>query len=382
MKTYLDRYTTYCHQVLHTETDNNMKLHRKQSTYNNCNLDNIYNSCEAVRASLLYGKRNISNEEINFPLAFAIKIHRNGNQAFRLLRLIYRKHNIYCIHVDKKSAASIYVQFKTVSTCMQNIIVIDERVNVVYSSFRQIQAEFKCTDAVRKSETKWKYYINLTGQEFMLKTNMEIVKVLQLLNGTNDIESYKADGFEYRYKSKTVIVNNRLKKTHMAKEQFPVKIQLRKGSAYGMMSRDFIEFVRTDNFTQKFVSWLQDTYAPEETIWATLNALPHAPGGYAREITHKDSTFLSRAMVWKMEPTVCHGKYIHWVCIFGEKDLLWLIKQKEMVANKFYEDYGGLVLDCLEKHLYDRTMFPNLYECLNLLTYNDIPHLNREEIKS
>jgi beta-1,3-galactosyl-O-glycosyl-glycoprotein beta-1,6-N-acetylglucosaminyltransferase/N-acetyllactosaminide beta-1,6-N-acetylglucosaminyltransferase len=35
--------------------------------------------------------------------------------------------------------------------------------------------------------TKWKYFINLTGQEFPLKTNKELVRIFTALRGANDI---------------------------------------------------------------------------------------------------------------------------------------------------------------------------------------------------
>ena len=34
----------------------------------------------------------------------------------------------------------------------------------------------------------WRYYINLAGSAFPLKTNAELVQILKLYNGTNDIE--------------------------------------------------------------------------------------------------------------------------------------------------------------------------------------------------
>lgn len=34
---------------------------------------------------------------------------------------------------------------------------------------------------------KWRYFINLTGQEFPLKTNKELVKILKSFKGANDI---------------------------------------------------------------------------------------------------------------------------------------------------------------------------------------------------
>jgi uncharacterized membrane protein HdeD (DUF308 family) len=39
-----------------------------------------------------------------------------------------------------------------------------------------------------KYNKKWKYFINLTGQEFPLRTNYELVKILKIYNGSNDIE--------------------------------------------------------------------------------------------------------------------------------------------------------------------------------------------------
>ena len=34
---------------------------------------------------------------------------------------------------------------------------------------------------------RWKYFINLTGQEFPLRTNWEIVQIAKIFNGSNDL---------------------------------------------------------------------------------------------------------------------------------------------------------------------------------------------------
>lgn len=69
----------------------------------------------------------------------------------------------------------------------------------------------------------------------MLRTCQEIVTVLKLLNGTNDIESYEPKGFEHRYKTKTriIILYNKLHKSNEEKPAFKFTndIQIRKGSA-------------------------------------------------------------------------------------------------------------------------------------------------------
>ena len=38
-----------------------------------------------------------------------------------------------------------------------------------------------------KHPTEWRYFINLTGQEFPLKTNKELVRILSHYHGANDI---------------------------------------------------------------------------------------------------------------------------------------------------------------------------------------------------
>jgi len=44
----------------------------------------------------------VSPEEENFPLAYILVVHNNVRQVLRLLKVIYRPHNLYCIHPDAK----------------------------------------------------------------------------------------------------------------------------------------------------------------------------------------------------------------------------------------------------------------------------------------
>ena len=132
---------------------------------------------------------------------------------------------------------------------------------------------------MRRSLVKWKYYINLTGQEFMLRTNIELVMYLRLMNNTNDIESYKVPrNMVHRFKQRAVLLANKVIVSKKLKPPFEKKIEFRKGSAYGMFTREFIIFVLNHPVVKEFVVWLGDTYAPEETIWATLNTMPEAIG--------------------------------------------------------------------------------------------------------
>ena len=341
-----------------------------------CDIDSIKDNCSAIRQSYLYGKNVISEKERMFPLAFALKVHTNINQAHRLLRYIYRPHNVYCVHIDKKAPSELYSTFRSIADCLENVIVIGDRVRIIYSTITHVYAEMKCMRALLKSRVRWKYYINLTGQEFMLKTNLEMIEILELLNGTNEVESYPIGLDRDRIDTKILLGRNIAIRTPERKEPFSRNVTIKKGSAYGLYSRQFVRFVVRDKLAKELIAWLNDTYAPEETIWATLNALPKVPGSFQGDLALQDGTFISRAVKWrKTSDENCHGRFVRNVCIYGLGDLPWLLRHENIVANKFYESYQPEALNCLENIMYQVLMSregsqPNF----NISFYKTLPH--------
>lgn len=109
----------------------------------------------------------------------------------RLLRAIYAPQNIYCVHVDKKSKASFHSAVRAIVSCFPNVFMVSQPVNVVYASWSRVQADINCMADLYNSNTNWKYFINVCGQDFPLKTNWEIVQMLRLLRGGNSMESEK-----------------------------------------------------------------------------------------------------------------------------------------------------------------------------------------------
>ncbi|XP_063396246.1 beta-1,3-galactosyl-O-glycosyl-glycoprotein beta-1,6-N-acetylglucosaminyltransferase-like [Mytilus trossulus] len=343
---------------------------------NKCQLINLVENCNALKIAHNYvtDNKTIFKEELEFPLAFAIKMHTSPEQAEQLLRNIYRPHNVYCIYVDKKSKEETFNLIQKVGNCFDNIFIVENRIEVVYSSINLVEAEVECMRIVSKSKKNWKYYINLTGQEFPLKTNLEIVKILQRLNGANDIESYEYPFImQQRYTKEHVIKGNSIHKTKNLKHSFIKRFQMSKGSAYGAFSKPFVDFILTDNIARMFLKWLNGTYAPEESAWATLNTLPWTPGGFHKKAKNPTASFLSRAVIWSWDKSRCRGHYIRGICVYESGDLPWLAHREELFANKFDINRDHVVLDCLEEVLRNRTK-DNKVENLNWDFYNTLPH--------
>ena len=182
----------------------------------------------------------VDKEEMDFPLAFGLKMHTAPEQAEQLLRTIYRPHNVYCIHVDKKADDAVLRVMTSIAACFPNVILTD-RISFVYGSYDAIRAELITMTCALESKVDWKCYLNLAGQEFPLRTNLEMVRIFKLLNGTNDIESFPMpDHLTYRISHEYKVRNGTLLKTAVAKNAPTFKAEIHKGSQYNAIPRALI----------------------------------------------------------------------------------------------------------------------------------------------
>ncbi|XP_046338961.2 beta-1,3-galactosyl-O-glycosyl-glycoprotein beta-1,6-N-acetylglucosaminyltransferase-like [Haliotis rufescens] len=131
---------------------------------------------------------NVTSEEIGFPLAYNILMFKDVEQVERLLRAIYRPSNFYCIHVDRKAHFKVKLQIMSIVRCFPNVFLSSRQMKVEWAGYSVLEAEMACMKDLLQ-RPGWKYFINLTGQEYPLKTNLEIVRILKILNGANSIDA-------------------------------------------------------------------------------------------------------------------------------------------------------------------------------------------------
>ncbi len=125
-------------------------------------------------------------------------VYKDIEQFERLLRVIYRPQNYYCIHVDKKSYYLYYQAVKAITACFQNVFLSSKRIPVNWGHMSVLDADLYCMKDLLRYKN-WKYLINLTGQEFPLKTNADIVQILTALNGSNSIKLNPPKRYRLKY---------------------------------------------------------------------------------------------------------------------------------------------------------------------------------------
>ena len=63
-------------------------------------------------------------DQMEFGLAFTIKIYTNPEQADQLLRAIHKPHSVYFIYGDKKAETNVFNLMKKIGNCLLWINVL------------------------------------------------------------------------------------------------------------------------------------------------------------------------------------------------------------------------------------------------------------------
>lgn len=329
-------------------------------------------NCQKFKWDRQYMTIPMSLEEKAYPVAYIITIHRDLPSFERLLRSIYQPQNIYCIHVDLKSDQTFKDGASTLANCFDNVFVASNLTNVRYTHWSRVQADLNCMqDLVKRvDEYPWKYVINLCGQDFPIKTNLEIVRALKNLQGFNSLETFvtpqhKKRRYELHFDlpSDPKHDHSLMKKTDIKKDPPPHNFEMFAGSAYYIFKRAAVEYMMTDPVVQDFFKWNEDSYSPDEHMWASLQRrFPQMPGSFPPHEKYdlNELQTITRIIKWggldkKVYPR-CEGRFIRGICVFGCGDLAWLVRQKHLFANKFEPDVDILAIHCLENWVRNRTI--------------------------
>ncbi|MEQ2163360.1 hypothetical protein GOODEAATRI_029192, partial [Goodea atripinnis] len=316
----------------------------------------------------------------------------------RLLRAIYAPQNIYCVHVDKKSQPSVQAAIESIVSCFPNVFTVSQAVSVVYAGWPRVQADLNCMADLYKASTEWKYFINLCGQDFPLKTNLEMVRMLRSLKGGNSMETEDMlAGKKWRITTVHEIVNGTIKvhlenicsyvcvetgischsyhvyffflcfqSTGKSKSQPPFNLPIKSGNAYIVVTRGYVRSVLEDTRIQALIEWSKDTYSPDEFLWATIQRIPGVPGSTRPhpKYDQTDINAIARLVKWwwhegSQDSAVypeCQGSHVRSICVYGAGDLQWLLENHHLFANKFDIYSDPIPVFCLEKHLRQKAL--------------------------
>ena len=323
----------------------------------------------------------ISQEEINFPLAYIFIVYTNARQVVRLLKAIYRPHNVYCIHPDARQGEGFARVFRQISKCLDNVFVASKLINVYYQHHTIMDSQLICMEDLLKYEPqRWKYVINLCGRELPLKTNREIVSSLKRLKGASAVDSVllgrKAHVWEDRFTHKIALnyTSGRIYYTSQKAGHPPHHIKIYKSFNFIAATRPFVDFILHSRKAIDFRNYLKELKIPEEHFYASLSRLPEAPGwtpmgGNIAVPVVDQYIWLNSAGRPRKYHQVCEGKAVHFICILTVGDLPEIYRlgvnnpRPHFFFNKYFMEDDHVVIDCMEERLVKQNKLEYKRDC-------------------
>lgn len=280
----------------------------------------------------------ISNQ---VTIAYFILVHRFPEQFKRLFKALYHPENYYLIHLDKKTSIDIYDDIKDFLTDFPSTYILESE-NVVWGGYSMVQAELNGMSYLLKLNLNWDFFINLSGQDYPLKSQKIIREYLTQNKGNNFIKI--ADQLAVRPETMNRIENHFVEtesgfsgityKRAYLKDVIPYI-----GGQWMILTRECCEFICNSGEAQKFEDYYANTLIADESFFQTVLMNTSFDG----VLINDDK----RAIIWipdgdiKLRPKT-----------FTENDVKFLLEGDNLFARKFDDNIDENIINNLEQYFY------------------------------
>jgi hypothetical protein len=273
-------------------------------------------------------------------IAYLILVHRYPGQFKRLFRAIYHPANYYLVHVDKRSGVGLQTEIQDFLSSFANASLLKSQ-SILWGGYSMVDAELRGIEELLKISSEWEFFINLSAQDFPLKSQTHIQDFLSRNKG-NDFMSV-ANQSKIRPDTLSRIENYCIEFANRIL-RIPIKrLYLRGvtphiGSQWMILSRKFCEFVSYSPEVERFKRFYRHTFIADEGFFQTVIMNT----SYKGTIVNDDK----RTIVWvpigtiKLRPRD-----------FTSKDADFLMASQGLFARKFDEILEGGILSILELNL-------------------------------
>uniref|UniRef100_A0A0K0FQW2 Galactosyltransferase n=1 Tax=Strongyloides venezuelensis TaxID=75913 RepID=A0A0K0FQW2_STRVS len=354
--------------------------------------------CKSIYKRGFNKNKTLSNIEKKYSLAFASNVYKNYEIIELKLLSIYSPNNHYCYMVDFKSP-HLYHQMILLGKCLPNVYVPRIQYQMKSNGENTSISHFQCMKRLLK--TNFDYVFLLQNDEMPLKTNRELIEILETMNFAIDMHITidepiikRRVNFKKSWKFKDLNIfldgncteNKLLLSLHFSgdirKENATIMnqdIEFTNGLVTTGLPRDSVDYLVNKLNITTFLNQLNtNLYGNDELTWQTLlssdilNVPGHVPKKYFMKY-FPQQYYLSRLVAWIRTPEPCPTRsYHHNICSWGVETIKDLLNVKLYFLYRFREefDYGAMM--CFGEYLYNKTNFEE-YKKPDLWFYYNSP---------
>ncbi len=280
--------------------------------------------------------------------AYLILAHKNPGQLRRLVKAIMDTHVYVFVHVDRKSCMG---EFKGKLDGLPNVIFCNQQKQVSWGGFGMIEATLELIDTMYSCEVQPDYVHLMSGQDFPLRSNAEMLLFFSENKGGNFLEAhtipsprlYESGLSRIRFKwfiedegyHKAAQLVEIQKQRNMVRPYFE-DIQPYNGSQWWSLTGECVQWIyETCRPGYRLYDFYKYTFVPDEMLFQTM--LKNS--GWNDTIVDDNL----RNINWDEGP--------EYPKIWRNEDFERLIRSGKLFARKFDEQTDHTIIDRLEKHI-------------------------------
>jgi len=205
-------------------------------------------------------------------IGYLILVHRYPEQFKRLFRAIHDPANQYVVHIDRNSGPALEQEIRDFLAPYPNAEVIESR-RALWGGYSLIDAELRGMARLLEMSDDWEVFINLSGQDFPLKSQTDIKAFLTLNRGKEFIRAL--DQRQIRPDTLARIQNVAFELRDRIVRTFVRRPFLRGatpyiGTQWMMVTRRFCQFVCHDRKADRFKAFYRNTFIADEGFFQTV----------------------------------------------------------------------------------------------------------------
>jgi len=289
-------------------------------------------------------------------LAYLIITHKNLEQFKRLFRATYARDNLYVVHVDIKSEPEYHRGVSEFVASYPNARIMQSG-NCRWGGYSMVDIELKAIQQMIEWDSDWSFFVNLSGQDFPLKTQDNIKSFLKGREDKNFITVFD-DEFISRwvnpyplFRPRAISPNHLNARTRVERYYWEIPHSRRilylplikrdfitgatwyAGWQWCLLNRDFCEYICHACEVKKYVRFFRHSFIPDESFFQTV----------IMNSEYRDTVVNDHLRTIIMLP--------NGVKIFRERDYDLLVSSGGLFARKFDETVDPFIISRLEQRV-------------------------------
>ncbi len=275
-------------------------------------------------------------------IAYLILVHRYPGQFKRLFRAIFHPANYYLVHVDKRSGVGLQTEIQDFLSGFPNASLLKSE-STLWGGYSLVDAELRGIKKLLKMGLKWEFFINLSAQDFPLKSQTYIQDFLIRNIGKDFIKVANQSKFRpdtlSRIENYVTESGDSILSTPILKRPYLRGVTPYIGNQWMILSRKFCEFVSYSPEVERFKRFYRHTFISDEGFFQTVIMNTN----YKATIVNDDK----RTIVWVPVGTIKLRPRD-----FTSKDAEFLLASQGLFARKFDETVDAGIFSILESNLF------------------------------